>query len=406
MQDQEYPLNKYRIDLEETYRELKETEWSNKHELPKKMALLSWQADRQYLLYQCRLFMRYQLYPTIFRADKLPLAEEHFEEFKMLLGRRAVQIQSEPMLLAYQKVSTIFSRELNDPTLEDEVEDFFFFMEANVSKITLEDYVDLLGCIGSFATMASNKGVEAMGPISFRAKLMVIDRKYGASWSSGTTNDLPASYLTNVVIQAIRFREEFEWSMVPVDGIENTDESRSVHEWAHRFVGIYGSKVHRNDRGFSLAFCRALLFLDEGKYREAIPHLKTRSKTNQDERKLALKKLTIQTYYDLMHTGQKGDPQAARKLIKNFPAFLKNYDAMINDLELRKQKLAYQFQLHRNFLSVFREMLKLEDYLNDTPESIKRSRHLNAERKRLLAQLAQNGRSSDLWLQEHLRRLN
>jgi len=391
----------YLSELTGLYDEIKQSEWTNnKLAPPDSLATLSWYADRAYLLFGLRLYVRWLAYSPLFPERELGLREENFEGLLKIVRRRMAQLEKEDTLYAYWRTAQLIDRRKSSLATPDQINDHIFFLYTKAEAFEQEDYVDLLGYLNLFCTNRINAGVMAFTGQSFRANLFMIERKYGLSWKRGHTA-LPYPVFYNLAISALKLPRMEDWQNTRMHGLEFPPGRVSRHEWIVAYINFYGKRVGKEIRKPIIAYLQAHLAFTQDEYVLCARELLKVKHMPLSFFGLARRRLSLMTYYELRYCQPGKVPPISRKLEPDLPAAIKKLAANLRDMKKRKDRLLPHYENMMPFLKGFQELKQTRDQLKTfAPGSANYLRTLRKNRKEAIERLADYRHESGDWLRE------
>lgn len=391
----------YLGELTGLYDEIKEFEWKgNKLAAPKSLASLAWLADRAYLLYGLRLYVRWLAYGPLFPVKELGLREKDFDGLLLIVRRRLAQIEQEDVLRAYWRTAQLIDNRSSTPPSAELIKDHIFFLYAKADALEQEDYVDLLGYLNLCCTGRINAGDNAFISPSFQTNLFMIERKYGVSWKRGHT-PLPYPVFYNLAISALKLSNWSDWREVRMHGLDFPAGPVNRYDWLTAYIDYYGRRVDKDFRKPIIAYLNAQLAFQQEKFVHCARELLKIKDMPLTFFGPARRRLSLMTYYELRYCLPGRVPPIARKLEPDLPAAINKLKANLIDLKERKDRLLPHYENLMPFLQGFMDLTQTLDRLGQlVPGSDNHHETLRQNRKAAVDRLADYRHESGDWLRD------
>ncbi|MBC6996132.1 hypothetical protein QWY85_04890 [Neolewinella lacunae] len=371
----------------------------NAQKPPEGLAQLAWASDRVFLLFSFRFQARWRIYHIRFTERQIGLSDKDFQGLPAVLARRSAQIEKEPLLYVYWKTNQILDHDPLAPELLQLIEDQLAALQSFEPVLPLEDYIDNLSAIDNYCAHCTRQGNVALEIVAFRARLLLLEGKYGKHWRK--TPYLPLLLFTNLALNAVQIEGRANWRYVPVFGLSEDVVVRGVGDWLEGYIKGYQTRVEKQYRKSAVAYIRARLAFAEKDFPRAAKEILKVEEEAVEVLVLSIRRLLLMTWYELRYcSGDAPDPMA-RKLLTDPRATLKTVRERLRDLVERQGTLHAHSEHFLPFINAFATLLTLRDGLEKMPpEGLARSKYLYQPRKEALEALQDYIHESGDWLRE------
>ncbi len=390
--------------LETTYQRIKEEEWKGAKMLPPEdLPELSWQSDQVYLLFKLRTYVRKLSYSLWTEEHFIGLNNEaDFSSLRSIVAHRQQEIKEVPRLAAYLKLQGLLERKPQQPVKVLEVLNYLMtFRDA----IPVEDYVDIAGFLGNYATYAHNQGWGGFSLVEFRCRVQVVDGRYGKTWKRGDRS-LHRLIFSNLVAAALDLTDTLPWHQVPMDLIPTTTQPRTVYQWIELFLLNYASRLAKELRAPTVAYLRTRSAWYAKDYLLAAKYLRKTAKKPLEIYGLSLRRLQLMVYYELMFNHEVSNPAEARKLVPDPRAMLERMQAHLKDLAGRQDRDTYHVEHFTTFSNSYTRLLKIRTEAGKYGEnSPRRLKYLGENVPGAIDEIRDYANFSGVWLRQKFRAL-
>jgi len=399
-------MNDYQEDLEAQYWKLKEEEWEGKLTAPKDLALLSWKADRAYLLFGLRLKARRVGYRFLFPDRDVGLRKEDFAGLENILAHRQRLVAKEPSLFAYKQTIALMEMDPYAVVTIRLIEDHLIYLESVAEDLPGEDYIDNLSFLGNYCSHYWNEeGLKTLVKPLFRSKLMMLGAKYHGSWR-GKRTALSHMIFSNMATIALHLKEEQDWRFVAMPGLDLPEGRISVYDWIEAYIAGYRRKVSTEFRMLTIYYIRCRMAFSQNDFPELAVLLRKLADQPLSFYGPMRLYLSLMTYYELRYRHGSTPHPEARKLMKDPRIAIGQLRAKARDLEKRQERLKAHHIHLKTFADGYAGLLSLRMELDKLPSgSEQRRRLLEAGQREVSASLVGKTHEAYTWLRERVKEL-